>query len=151
MRFSKKVEYALIALVNMGDAVIHDALYTSKSLSVQFNIPPEVMGKVLQALVRNGLLHSVQGVKGGYTISRPLDKINVLEIIEAVDGRMILASCGTNPPESCAQYGYCGIQTPLEIIQEKLVEFFTEISLLDIKNKYNGTEGYLNTGAENVQ
>jgi len=137
MRFSKKVEYALIAMVNMGDAGADVELYTSKSLSEQFNIPPEVMGKVLQALVRSGLLLSVQGVKGGYTISRPLDKINVLELIEAVDGRMMLASCGTNPPESCAQYGYCGIQTPVEIIQEKLEEFFTNISLLDIKNKYN--------------
>lgn len=137
MRFSKKVEYALIALVNMGDAALRDELCTSKSLSAQFNIPPEVMGKVLQALVRNGLLLSVQGVKGGYTISRPLEKINVLEIIEAMDGRMKLASCGINPPESCAQYGYCGIETPVEIIQGKLVELFTEISLLDIKNKYN--------------
>ncbi len=137
MRFSKKVEYALIAMVNMDDRGADIELYTSKSLSEQFNIPPEVMGKVLQALVRGGLLLSVQGVKGGYTISRPLNKINVLELIEAVDGKMMLASCGTNPPESCAQYGYCGIQTPVEIIQEKLVEFFKEISLLDIKNKYN--------------
>ncbi len=134
MRFSKKVEYALIAMVNMGSGA---ELYTSKSLSEQFNIPPEVMGKVLQALVRSGLLMSVQGVKGGYTISRPLNKINVLELIEAVDGRVKLASCGTNPPESCAQYGYCGIQTPVEIIQEKLIGFFKAITLLDIKNTYN--------------
>ncbi len=137
MRFSKKVEYALIAMVNMDDMGSDIELYTSKSLSEQFNIPPEVMGKVLQALVRKGLLLSVQGVKGGYTISRPLKKINVLELIEAVDGKMMLASCGTNPPESCAQFGYCGIQTPVEIIQEKLVGFFREITLLDIKNKYN--------------
>jgi len=136
MRFSKKVEYALIAMVSMDDKGQANTLYTSKSLSEQNNIPPEIMGKVLQALVRNGLLQSVQGVKGGYAISRPLNKINVLELIEAVDGKMMLASCGTNPPESCAQYGYCGIQTPVEIIQEKLEAFFSQISLLDIKNKY---------------
>lgn len=135
LRFSKKVEYALIAMVNMDTAMAPDHLITAKSISSQFNIPPEVMGKVLQALVRKGLMLSVQGVKGGYTISRSLEKISILEIIEAIDGNFALAPCSVDTEYNCDQYGYCGLQTPLEIIQNELALFFKRISVLDVKNK----------------
>ena len=135
LRFSKKVEYALIALVNMETEMAPDHLVTAKSLSTQFKIPPEVMGKVLQALVRKRLMLSVQGVKGGYTISRALDKISVLEIIEAIDGNIALSPCSADVDYECDQYGYCGLQTPLDIIQTELALFFKRISVLDVKNK----------------
>ncbi len=144
LRFSKKVEYALIAMVNMDEVLPQNELVTSKSVSSQFHIPPDIMGKVLQALVRNGLLISVQGVKGGYTISRPLDKISILEIIEAIDGTVSLMSCAGDSYLSCDQAGLCGIQTPMEIIQNELAGFFERISLQDIKNKYNNTSKVLN-------
>lgn len=144
LRFSKKVEYALIALVNMDEVHPQNELVTSKSVSTQFHIPPDIMGKVLQALVKRGLLISVQGVKGGYTISRPLDKINILEIIEAIDGAVSLMSCAHADALSCDQSGVCGIRTPMEIIQNELAIFFKRISLQDIKDKYKVTPQTLN-------
>ena len=112
LKFSKKVEYALIAMVNMDEVMGQGELVTAKSLSGKFNIPPDIMGKVLQALVRNDLLVSVQGVKGGYTISRSLDRITVLEIIEAIDGSISLTSCIKDEQGLCSQFEYCGIQHP---------------------------------------
>lgn len=135
LKFSKKVEYALIAMVNMDGILERGELVSAKSLSAKFNIPPDIMGKVLQTLVRNGLLESVQGMKGGYTISRPLDNITVLEIIEAIDGRISLTSCIKDEQGVCSQYDYCGIQTPIGIIQNELVDMLSNISLLDVKDK----------------
>lgn len=135
LRFNKKVEYALIALVNMEPGMEQISPVTSKSLSVKFNIPPEVMGKVLQALARNGILSSVQGMRGGYVLSRPIDDINVLEVIEAIDGAVALASCVYSPQADCDQYGYCGIQTPVQMIQNELISFFKKITMQDVKEK----------------
>ena len=135
LKFSKKVEYALITMVHMDTMFAHGEVASAKSLSGKFNIPPEIMGKVLQTLVRKGLMHSVQGVKGGYTISRTLDKITVLQIIEAIEGDISLAPCIKDVEGACSQYDYCGIQTPIGIIQNELVSFFKKISLMDIKNR----------------
>lgn len=137
LRFNRKIEYALIALVNMDDIQTQSEPVTSKSISSQFNIPSEIMGKVLQALARYGLLTSVQGVKGGYTLAKPLDQISIYEIIEAIDGSIALASCVYGSKHSCDQFGICGLQTPIEIVQNELVYFFKNISLQDLKVKYS--------------
>jgi len=138
LRFSKKVEYALIALVEMDNGGGNVELITAKSLAEQFHIPTEIMGKVLQTLVKGGLLFSVQGVKGGYTLARSLGKISVLELINSVDGEIGITSCINDSTGNCAQYEYCTIRTPMEVVQNELEDFFNKISVLDIKNKYAG-------------
>ncbi len=139
LRLSKKVEYALIALVEMDHGENHAKLVTAKALAEQFHIPSEILGKVLQTMVKTGLLFSVQGVKGGYTLARSLSDISVLQLIEAIDGEIALTSCLHEETANCAQYDYCTIRTPLEVVQNKLEHFFNQITIRDIKTKYNGT------------
>ncbi|MCB0259910.1 MAG: Rrf2 family transcriptional regulator, partial [Calditrichaeota bacterium] len=64
LKFSKKVEYALISMLYMAKREDGE-LTTSRELSQHFNIPQELAGKVLQSLARTGCIASVQGVKGG--------------------------------------------------------------------------------------
>jgi Rrf2 family protein len=138
LRFSKKVEYALIVLVEMDHGGEHAELVTAKSLAEQFHIPSEILGKVLQTMVKTGLLFSVQGVKGGYTLARSLSDISVLQLINAIDGEIALTACLHEDTANCAQYDYCTIRTPMEVVQTELEHFFNRISVQDIKNKYNG-------------
>jgi len=135
LRLSKKVKYALIAMMEVANHTSVD-LVTAKSLAKQFNIPGELLGKVLQALTRKGILISVQGVKGGYTLGMPLQDISMLSVIEAVDGPISLISCTEGKICDCSQITNCNIRTPMEIIQNELSEFFYNISLIDIKEKY---------------
>lgn len=137
LRFSKKVEYALIALVEMDHNGKPAELVTAKSLAEQFHIPSEILGKVLQAMVKSGFLFSVQGVKGGYTLARSLSDISVLQLINAIDGAIALTSCLHEETSGCAQYDYCTIRTPMEVVQNQLEDFFKKITVMDIKQKYN--------------
>ena len=139
LKLNKKVEYALIALVEMDTTDNQMELVTAKSLAERFHIPSEILGKVLQLMVKTGLLFSVQGVKGGYTLARPLSEISILQLINAIEGEIALASCLHDDAEKCAQYDYCTIRTPLEVVQSELEDFFSRITVQDIKRKYNGT------------
>ena len=65
LRFSKKVEYALIAMLYMADKDPGE-LTTARELSDKYDISLELMGKLLQSLTRHDLITSVQGAKGGY-------------------------------------------------------------------------------------
>ena len=134
LKFSKKVEYALIAMIDIASHQTFD-LVTAKSLSARYNIPPELLGKVLQSLTKNGLLQSVQGVKGGYTLSNSLETISVLTVIEAVDGPINLISCRADERCDCEQLLHCNIRNPMEVIRSELAQFFSGISLKTLKDQ----------------
>ena len=137
LRFSKKVEYALIVMADMSVYESPDKLFTAKSLADQYQIPQEILGKVLQTLVRKGLLLSVQGVKGGYALARGPKDINLKEIVEAVDGPVALMNCKENDHTQCGQYTNCNIKSPLGIIQTQLSMFFHSITLKDLRRNLN--------------
>lgn len=135
LKFSKKVEYALIAMIEMAGNSGNSDLITAKSVANRYRIPQEIMGKVLQTLVKKGLLHSVQGVRGGYTLADSPDNINVLKVVEAVDGPLKIISCTEGRICDCEQLIHCSIKTPMQLIQEELSRFFMNISVRDLMER----------------
>lgn len=59
-------------------------------LSAWFDLPQEYLKKRLQALVRAGILTSARGVRGGFGLARPPERITLLDVVTAVEG-------GTDP------------------------------------------------------
>jgi len=85
LRLSKKADYALMAMKHLAQK--RDISSTSaREIAEQYDIPIELMAKVLQRLVRMRLLASTQGTRGGYMLSRPPTTISVADVIEAIDG-----------------------------------------------------------------
>ena len=69
LRLSKKADYALMAMKHL--AMRPDAPSASaREIAEQYDIPIELMAKVLQRLARRGLLTSHQGTRGGYRLGR---------------------------------------------------------------------------------
>ncbi len=138
MRFSKKVEYALIAMVEMAQQSDFNNLVTARWLAREYRIPQEILSKVLQKLAKIGLLQSVQGVKGGYTLARKVEQINMLEVVESIDGPLHMVSCDTGRPCDCEQYLFCNIQTPMQYIQDEFVQLLKNITLKDLLTRLKG-------------
>ena len=136
LRFNKKVEYAIIALMEMVKQNSSGELVTAKSLARQYQIPQEILGKVLQLLTRRGLLVSVQGVKGGYTLASSPNRISLWRVVEAVDGPTTVVPCLSADMGGCDQYDRCNIRTPMEVIQDQLQSFFSGITLSDLQTIY---------------
>ena len=135
LKLSKKTEYAIIALMAMTNGE-KDKLYTSKELSIKHNIPPEIMGKVMQSLAKNELIVSHQGVKGGYQLKENLSDINIISVITALEGPLQVVECVSIDDCGCNQLHSCNIKGPMEMIQNELFTFFGNISLKDLKDKY---------------
>jgi Rrf2 family protein len=140
LRMSKKMEYALISMLHMSQKEPHE-LTTAKELAHGYNIPQELMGKVLQKLAKEGMVNSVQGVKGGYRLERSAGSIHLSEIYRALEGPMTIVTCiKAQDFENCAQQHFCNIRNPMEIIQQKLEKFFHSVTLKDLKVEMNKTE-----------
>jgi Rrf2 family protein len=148
LRLSKKADYALIAMKHLamksgaqrGSALPIGAALPASSVAAsareiaeQYDIPVELMAKVLQRLVRTGLLVSTQGTRGGYTLSRASGTISVGDVIQAIDGPFTVTACSTDNND-CEQFGKCSIRDPLWQIKERIVATLSTVSLAQMAN-----------------
>lgn len=131
LRLSKKADYALIAMKHLAQTR-PAASASAREIAEQYDIPIELMAKVLQRLVRTGLLTSQQGTRGGYTLSRPSGTITVADVIQAIDGPFTVTACSTLNDGGCEQYGKCSIRDPLWRIKERIVAALGTVSLADM-------------------
>lgn len=116
-----------MAILHMADTPAGEWA-TAKGIAQRYAIPPELLGKVLQSLARSSLVESMPGVNGGYRLRAPLGKLNLGNIIDAVEGPVQLVDCQENP-ERCSQYNSCIIKEPVQFIHAQLVEYIHNISL----------------------
>ena len=88
MKISRSIGYALLAA---GYLAKHQEqkIVLSDDISKKCNIPPQYLLKILHQLVRANVLRSKRGPRGGFSLARPPKNINLLQIIEPVEGPMI--------------------------------------------------------------
>ncbi|WP_181871077.1 RrF2 family transcriptional regulator [Sphaerisporangium album] len=82
---SEGVEWAVHCCLTLGWLGDDRPVPTSR-LAAGYELPPAYLNKQLQALVRAGLLTSTPGVRGGFRLARPLDKITLMEVVAAIEG-----------------------------------------------------------------
>jgi len=130
LRLSKKADYALMAMKHL--TVRTDAPSASaREIAEAYDIPVELMAKVLQRLVRRGLLASHQGTRGGYRLARSASMISVADVIQAIDGPLTVTACSTDA-ENCGQYSKCSIRDPLWRIKDRIVAALATCSLQEM-------------------
>src|SRR5687767_11535736 len=131
LRLSKKTDYALIAMkhlaLNQGGA----PSVSAREIAEQYDIPLELMAKVLQRLARSGLLVSTQGTRGGYTLRRPSDSISVADVIQAIDGPFTVTACSTDD-HACEQFEKCNVRDPLWRLRERIVQAMGTVSVAEL-------------------
>ena len=131
VRLSKKVEYGLIAIRHI--AANPCEVVTAKEIADAYQIPYELLAKVLQRLSRRGLIASHQGVRGGYSLARNPGEISISMIINAIEGNnLAIAQCMTQGPESCEVFRVCTIKSPLSKVQANIEHAFDTMTLAQI-------------------
>jgi Rrf2 family protein len=64
-------------------------ILTAQSIANRRHIPEKYLVHILLQLKRAGLVHSVRGAQGGYNLAIDPDQINLLQIVEAIDGPVL--------------------------------------------------------------
>jgi len=131
LRLSKKADYALIAMNHLARKQGDSASTSARDIAERYDIPIELMAKVLQRLVRMGLLVSTQGTRGGYMLSRPSGSISVADVIQAIDGPFTVTACSSEKHD-CEQYTKCNVRGPLWQIRERIVATLGTVSIAEM-------------------
>jgi len=136
LRLTKKTEYALLALQHI--ALSNGTLVSAKEISDSHGISFELLAKVLGLLSKSKIIRSVQGVQGGYILQEKPESITLDKVIRSIEGNSTnIVECSHNHNDniestcSCQTVNHCTIRHPMLIIQQKMDELFTSITIKD--------------------
>jgi len=133
LKLTKKADYGLMAMKHLAEHADLGAC-SAKDVADAYRIPQEALAKILQRLVKAGLLHSQHGTNGGYTLARDPGMISAFEVIRAIDGPLFITSCATVRGE-CDQSDLCNIREPLRRVSHGIEELLRSITILEMKDE----------------
>lgn len=130
--FTKKADYALLALSFLATEGT-GRLVGPREIARRYEIPAELLAKVMQTLAKQRLVASVPGPTGGYRLDRPSSSISVGDVVEAMDGPLAIAQCWeVTGTAGCAQARHCTLRGPLARIQEEMTVLLRAMTLEDV-------------------
>lgn len=115
VKFSKKLEYSLIALRHIAGG--GEQLSTARDISSKYNIPHDLLAKILQKLKKENILISIQGINGGYKLNRDLGSIYLSDLFNVVDGSTAIVECAQTDENECFIGDNCTIKDPINKMQ----------------------------------
>ncbi len=129
MRLTHLADYAVVmmtAAARRDEGSRLSAAELSGATGVPLPTAQKLMGKLAQA----GLLSSVRGFGGGFTLARAVDKISLADIVEAVEGPIAMTQCGGSDEASdCALDSHCQIKPHMGIVGEAVRGALAAVSL----------------------
>ncbi len=92
MQITRQADYAVRAVLYLARLEANERAATS-TVAQEQHIPPSFLAKIISQLSIAGLLHTSRGARGGVTLARDPKQISLLEVIEAIDGPILLNEC----------------------------------------------------------
>ena len=131
LKINKSIEYALIAIKHIKSNN-SNKLFSSRDISHLYNIPYELLSKILQRLCKLGYLQSVKGPNGGYLLKKSLNKISLIKFIEEFEGPVSFSQCTIDTNTECSQFDLCNIKSPINEINNNIRELLSNMYLNEI-------------------
>jgi Rrf2 family protein len=132
MRISCKVEYGIRALLDLA-LHIQQGPSLSRDTAQRQGIPETYLNQLLLQLRRSGLVASVRGPRGGHLLARPADEISMLEIVEALEGPLVVMPEGLPAPLSVETDPIVGAFW--DDLRTTLREHLSQITLQELANR----------------
>jgi Rrf2 family iron-sulfur cluster assembly transcriptional regulator len=125
-RFRKKTEYGMMMVSLLAEAG-KDGLVSVRAMQ-ENGLPRSFLVKIARDLIKAKLIVAKEGRGGGYSLTKEPNQITLKEVVEAVDGQIVTASCLVHGAKKCPLADKC----PHKSIMVKLTD---EISALLSKYK----------------
>ena len=92
MQITRQADYAVRAVLHLAQLGPHEKAATSQIAEDQ-DIPLSFLAKIIAQLSVAGILQTMRGARGGVTLARAPEEISLLDVVEAIDGPIMLNEC----------------------------------------------------------
>ena len=133
---SRLTEYACMVLVALDKA---SQAMSADALSQQAGLEKPTVSKILKLLRKSELLSSKRGIAGGYALNRPIEQINLHQVISAVEGYWGLTDC-SHSDTACELSGSCGISTGLKKVNNIITDALQGVSVAELRGKQHNIQ-----------
>jgi Rrf2 family protein len=124
MQITRQADYAIRAVRYLAKQGPNERSATS-TVAKEMKIPPSFLAKIISQLSIAGLLHTSRGARGGVTLARPAAEISILDVVEAIDGPILLNEC-VGDPADCVFSDDCLVHPIWVEVQDSLVKRLRE-------------------------
>jgi len=130
MQITQAMEYAVHGLTFLASRPEGEVVLASE-VAREVDVSPSYMSKVFQQLAKAGLLVSHRGAKGGFSLAADPKEITLLEVMEAVEGKLAISPCLLERA-TCPQEKTCPLKPVLKELQENMTSFLSQRTLAQL-------------------
>ena len=128
MRLTHLADYAVVMMT--AAARREPSLRLSATeLAEETGVPLPTAQKLMQKLAAHGLLVGQRGAGGGYALARPVTEISLADIVEAVEGPIVLTMCADGVNHECALDAHCKVKPHMSIVGDAIRSSLESVSL----------------------
>ena len=139
MRLTHLADYAVV-LMTAAARRPDGARLSATELSAETGVPLPTAQKLTGLLATSGLLSSVRGAGGGFTLSRAAAEISLADIVEAVEGPIAMTVCSEGRTD-CALDAHCRVKPHMGIVGNAVRGALGAVSLQSLTNPARPEEG----------
>jgi Rrf2 family protein len=133
MQIPRRVEYGLRAVIYLAGQDPGKCCSIGEIAREQ-RLPRKFLEKIIQDLIRAGMIKSKRGSCGGYALARSPDEISFYDVIEALEGPIAVNAC-MDPQTGCDQVPRCTMLGVWNELQQMIVEVFTRTKIAGVKRR----------------
>src|SRR5512139_4154277 len=119
MQITRQADYAVRAVIYLAK-LGPDRRAATSQIAQEQRIPPSFLAKIVSQLSVAGLLQTSRGARGRVSLARPAEAISLLDVVEAIDGPILLNECVADH-SACSFGSSCPIKPVWCDAQQELV------------------------------
>lgn len=132
MKFNQATDYAFRAVYFLA-GLPKGQLVEAKVIAETEKIPMRFLLKILRSLAAAGIVASYRGASGGYTLAREPGEITMKDVVEAVEGPIVLNRCLIDPAECNKNHSaHCPMHQALFSIRQTLNQELAKFNFADL-------------------
>ena len=110
-------------------------ILSSQNIAEKTKLHKATVNKLLAQLVKKNVLEPFRGTKGGYRLKKGLDNISIRELIEAIEGPVLLTDCLNKNANNCNLFDVCNTKNIWGFVNTEINNTLENIKIKDIKSK----------------
>ena len=130
MRLSHLADYAVVLMTAAARRPAGERL-SATELACETGVPLPTAQKLMGQLAVSGLLRSVRGAAGGFSLAKPAAQITLVDIVEAVEGPIAMTVCSEGRTD-CALDAHCRVKPHMGIVGNAVRGALGAVSLTEL-------------------
>ncbi|MEB2775365.1 Rrf2 family transcriptional regulator [Algoriphagus sp. D3-2-R+10] len=126
--FSQAAKYAIKSVIYVWTKSLEDRKVGAKEIGAEINAPEAFTAKILQSLVKAKIIGSLKGPNGGFFADETHAKINLKDVVKAIDGDHLFSGCSLGLPK-CSEKSPCPLHFEVVKVRREIDNMLTSKSI----------------------